>query len=418
MSFKPADQESLALRSCNAFPAVATEVGLEPRDFAVPEHRAYFTALAATRRFTATGSAPILDVATRAGLSPEWADAAFRYPITDRAAAREYARALREAAVGERFRASLTELGSRLNGLDLVREVSLLAKRTETENTSSDDLVTLALASERFVEEEGDRITAGRPAGISTGFPTLDRAIIGWRPGELTVLVGSGSAGKSTFAMQLILTAARAGHQVAVFSGEMTPNQLGERQVHSEAAVPLSEDIGSADRLHAAFSRLRRCPELGRVHIDHRPQFNQARTRSVVQSLRSRFGQLGLIVVDHLRHLKAREAADDYLRLAAGVNEAKDLATETNTPVLVLAHMNAEATHEIGAKQNGGEPRLSMVRGGPLIHDVTDNMLALWCPQQLPSLWIWKARQRGRAYINRRINLDFDFRTQVYREIQ
>ena len=418
MPFSPTDIELLALRSCIAFPEIAGQVGLEEQDFADPDRRAFFSALLTTRRFLPNGRPALTDVAERAGLAEAWILATFRVPVTLREQAREYARALRETAIGERFRVELRSLQGKHSGMELIRETQNAAQRAALLGASGDDVISLREAAMRYVDAQEQRRTDLRPAGVSCGLPTVDRALKGLRGGELTVLVGPGSSGKSTVASGFALEVARAGHHVVVFSGEMTHEQSGERVTYAEACIPLSENLASLERLLAAAARMRQASELDRILIDHRSSFTRARTRSVTESIKNARGGVALVIFDHLRHIESDGGREDYLRLAAGAQEAKNFATDTGAHVIVLAHMNAQASNEAGTAKDGGRPHLGMLRGGPLIHDVCDNMLCLWSPNGLASLFFWKCRQGGKSWQGKELRLDYDVTTQTYAEFR
>jgi replicative DNA helicase len=419
----PADLEALALRAIATYPALIAEVGLEFADFIDPERKEFFRSLRETKRFLSDGRPVLTDVADRAGLGRDWVLRHIQEPIALRPQAREYVRQLREYSIGERFSREVAGLAKMASGLDLIRQTQAAAQKYALMAASGEDVVTLKDAALRFADVQQQRISERRPMGPSTGLPTIDRAIKGWRPGELTILVAPASAGKSTLAQFFCLQVARQGLHTITFSGEMTHDQSGERMLYAECGVPMSENLDNMDRIQAATVRLRGNEELSRMHIDHRSSFSPARTRSVVEFTKATKGSVGLVVGDHLRHIEGSGGREDYIRLASSAQEGKNLATDTGCAVLLLAHMNAESFKELGhgngenGRQGDNKPRLSMLRGGPLIHDVVDNMLCLWCPQTLPSLTIWKTRQGGRAWSNREVNLTFDILTQAYGEV-
>ncbi len=417
MSLTPAQIESLALQAVTRYPHIAREVGLEAVDFADETRAAFFRSLEQERSFLANGGAAPIIVAARAGIDRAWVVTEFGLPMTNPSQAREFARQLREHSIGEAFRAEAKNLAAKYSGLELVREMQRASQLAALRGASGDDVVSLRDAAIRFGEERLRQIDEGVGMGASTGLATVDKATKGFRGGEMTVLVGPGSAGKSTLALFFALHVARAGGHVVIFSGEMTHQQNGERVVYSEGAVSLSDDFNDVEQLCKALDRIRDCAALGRIFVDHRSSFPPARTRSVAESTKAKHGDCTLAIFDHLRHVQADRSDADYLRLAASAQAAKDFATDTGCHALVLAHMNGEAAKEQAHQQDGGKPHQAMLRGGPLIRDVADNMLALWCPKGLSSLHFWKCRQTGKSWEGRELALTYDLLTQQYGEV-
>jgi len=79
----------------------------------------------------------------------------------------------------------------------------------------------------------------GELTGVTTGFPSIDTHTAGWQKGDLIVVAARPSIGKTTFVMNSVVAACRAGKRVAVFSLEMRRRQLEWRILSSLADVPM-----------------------------------------------------------------------------------------------------------------------------------------------------------------------------------
>jgi replicative DNA helicase len=174
---------------------------------------------------------------------------------------------------------------------------------------------------------------------VPSGFPSLDALLGGGlRRGDLIVLGGDVSSGKSALALAIALRASIAGRSVAFLSGEMTPERLTERALAMEGRVSVDElrAGGLSDEAHASVAaaslRLRdRGPVLGRVPDNG---------FTGVSDLTVEHLGLELVVVDNLQTLAVGAATLDE-ELARAVREMKDLAVRRNCAILLVSHLSA-----------------------------------------------------------------------------
>lgn len=178
---------------------------------------------------------------------------------------------------------------------------------------------------------------AARSETVPTQFPGFDALLGGgMRRGDLIILGGDVSTGKSAFALAIALRAARAGHAVAFLSGEMTPERITERALAIEGRVSIDELRGAAlsDEAHAAVAtaslRLR----------EYQPVLARLADTGVtgVSDLTVQHLGLELVVIDALQSLATGTAPLDE-ELARAVRELKDLAVRRNCAMLVVSHL-------------------------------------------------------------------------------
>ncbi|HWD35194.1 MAG TPA: DnaB-like helicase C-terminal domain-containing protein, partial [Casimicrobiaceae bacterium] len=144
--------------------------------------------------------------------------------------------------------------------------------------------------------------------GVPTGFGDLDKMTSGFQPGDLVVVAGRPSMGKTAFALNVgEHVALNTGMPVAVFSMEMGASQLAMRMIGSVGKLDqhklrtgrlASEDW---DKLSAALGRLNEAPIL----IDETPALNAIEVRSRARRLMKQYGKLGLVIVDYLQLMQA-----------------------------------------------------------------------------------------------------------------
>ena len=180
--------------------------------------------------------------------------------------------------------------------------------------------------------------------GIPTGFSDLDRMTSGFQPGDLVVVAGRPSMGKTSLALNIGENVALAtGMPVAVFSMEMGAAQLAMRMIGSVGRLDqhklrtgrlAPEDW---DKLSAALGRLNEAPIL----IDETPALTGIEVRSRARRLMKQYGKLGLVIVDYLQLMQASSQGENRATEISEISRAmKSLAKELSVPVIALSQLN------------------------------------------------------------------------------
>jgi replicative DNA helicase len=181
--------------------------------------------------------------------------------------------------------------------------------------------------------------------GIATGFTDLDRMTSGLQEGDLIVIAGRPSMGKTSLALNIAEHIALVLKMpVAIFSMEMGATQLAMRLMGSVGRLDqqkirtgrLTND--DWERLSGALGKLNDAP----IHIDETPALNALELRARARRLARQYGgKLGAIVVDYLQLM---EAVSDGENRATEISEIsrsmKALAKELKVPVLALSQLN------------------------------------------------------------------------------
>jgi replicative DNA helicase len=181
--------------------------------------------------------------------------------------------------------------------------------------------------------------------GLATGFVDLDEMTSGLHPGELVIVAGRPSMGKTALALNI---AEHVGLEeklpVLVFSMEMGGSQLGLRMLGSVAKVDAQKlrtgrlDTGDWDRLGGALGRLNEAPIL----VDETAALNPLELRSRARRQWREYGGLGLIVIDYLQLMSASSSgvenrATEISEISRGL---KAMAKELAVPVMALSQLN------------------------------------------------------------------------------
>ncbi len=180
--------------------------------------------------------------------------------------------------------------------------------------------------------------------GIATGYTDLDRITSGLQPGDLVVVAGRPSMGKSSLAVNIgEHVALELKKPVVVFSMEMGASQLAMRMIGSVGKLDQTKlrtgRLGPDDweRLSSALGKLSEAPIL----IDETPALNAIEVRSRARRLQKQYGQLGLVIVDYLQLMQAQSAGENRATEISEISRSmKSLAKELKVPVMALSQLN------------------------------------------------------------------------------
>jgi replicative DNA helicase len=182
--------------------------------------------------------------------------------------------------------------------------------------------------------------------GVPSGFADLDKKTAGLQPGDLIIVAGRPSMGKTAFALNIAQYAALdAKTGVAVFSLEMSKEQLVFRMLCSEARVDQSKvRAGYAaqrdyPKLAIAADRLSEAP----IYIDDTPALSILELRAKARRLkRERDANLGLIIVDYLQLMRGTSSDSREQEISSISRSLKALAKELSVPVMALSQLNRQ----------------------------------------------------------------------------
>jgi replicative DNA helicase len=182
--------------------------------------------------------------------------------------------------------------------------------------------------------------------GLPTGFTEFDKMTGGLRPGDLVIVAGRPSMGKTTLAVNMAEYAALRAHtspaSVAIFSMEMPSEQVITRMLSSIGGVPLhnlrSGKISDDDwvRITSATSQLSEA----KIFIDETPALTPTELRARARRVKREHG-LNLIVVDYLQLMQVPGTKENRATEIAEISRGlKVLAKELSCPVIALSQLN------------------------------------------------------------------------------
>jgi replicative DNA helicase len=180
--------------------------------------------------------------------------------------------------------------------------------------------------------------------GVPTGYTKLDQMTSGLQPGDLVIIAGRPSMGKTALALNIAEhVAVDNGLPVAVFSMEMSSSQLAMRMLGSIARVDQHKmrtgrlnDKEWGD-LSEAMGKLHETP----IYIDEGGALTALEVRARARRLKRQYSQLGLIVIDYIQLMSASSQGENRATEISEISRSlKAMAKELDVPVIALSQLN------------------------------------------------------------------------------
>ncbi len=187
----------------------------------------------------------------------------------------------------------------------------------------------------------------GRIEGVPTGYTELDDMLTGLHPGELVLVAGRPSMGKTSIGMNFIENAAiRAGKKAAVFSLEMPAEQLAMRMLCTEARVDMQR-VRRGQLEDEEWEKL--CDAMisigpASIHVDATPGITVSGVRSKARRLQLEHG-LDVIMIDYLSLMSGVGRFGSRQEEVSSISRSlKALAIELGVPVIALQQLSRAPT--------------------------------------------------------------------------
>ena len=185
--------------------------------------------------------------------------------------------------------------------------------------------------------------TEGHVTGLPTGYDQLDQMTAGLQKGDLVIVAGRPSMGKTSLAMNIAEHAAISARvPVAIFSMEMSAEQLSFRMISSLGRVNqghLRTGNFSDEDWHRIDSAVRVMSE-AKVFIDDTPALSPTEVRARARRLAREHG-LGLIVLDYIQLMQVSGSSENRATEISEISRnLKALAKELGVPIIALSQLN------------------------------------------------------------------------------
>ena len=213
----------------------------------------------------------------------------------------------------------------------------------------------------------------GKLTGVPTGYTDLDSMTSGLQKSDLIIIAARPSQGKTALGLNIAAHAAiREGKTVAIFSLEMSKEQLVMRLFASEARVNMQNvnhgTPSSQELLKLAEANLTLAN--ANMYIDDRSNISVAEIRSKCRRLKARNG-LDLIVIDYLQLMKTPNGSDNRVQEVSELTRSlKILARELNVPIVLLSQLSRKAAER--------KPAMSDLRESGAIEQDADIIIMIY----------------------------------------
>ena len=215
--------------------------------------------------------------------------------------------------------------------------------------------------------------------GVPTGFTEIDQKTAGLQPGDLIIVAGRPSMGKTALALNIAEHVAlhpSTRLPVAVFSMEMSSSQLAMRMLSSIAKVDqhklrtgrLNDEEWS--QLSEAMGKLHEA----NIHVDETAALNALEVRARARRLKREYSKLGLVIVDYLQLMSASSQGENRATEISEISRSlKALAKELEVPVIALSQLSRAVE-----QRNDRRPMMSDLRESGAIEQDADLILFIY----------------------------------------
>jgi replicative DNA helicase len=228
------------------------------------------------------------------------------------------------------------------------------------------------------IQELHDRDNPTDITGVPTGYVDLDQKTSGFQAGDLIIVAGRPSMGKTAFALNIAEhVAVETGLPVGVFSMEMGGTQLAMRMLTSIGRLDsqrvrtgrLNDDEWS--RLSFALGKLHEAP----IYIDESGGLSPANLRARARRLaRQHGGKLGLLVIDYIQLMSSNRQGENRATEVSEISRSiKALAKELQVPIVALSQLSRKVE-----ERNDKRPMMSDLRESGAIEQDADVILMMY----------------------------------------
>jgi replicative DNA helicase len=294
----------------------------------------------------------------------------------------QYARIITEHALLRRLigvAGQIEEIGYSLpddvqTALDRAESLVFQVAQRRQSDTLSPIYELLEATLDRLEElyERGDTIT-----GTPTGYLDLDDRLNGLQPGALYIVGARPAMGKSAFALGIAAHAALEVRRPALFfSLEMSHLELTQRLLCADARVDSSRmrngrlQADDWPKINASVGRLAEAP----IFIDDNPHLTIMEIRGKARRLKSKVGDLGVVIIDYLQLMTGRTSAENRQVEVAEISRGlKILARELAVPVVALSQLSRNLEQRADKR-----PMLSDLRESGALEQDADVVMFLY----------------------------------------
>ncbi|MDD6920338.1 MAG: replicative DNA helicase [Eubacteriales bacterium] len=375
------------LRDDSQMPLVTPELldMLSPDDFFLEAHREIFKAIDTLFRANKTiDSAFVAEELTKRKMLEAIGGRAYLQHLIINTPSVRVAIGYAKMMIDRSTRRKLVEVGEDIveRAYDISNEVSDIIEDTErrifrtiTDRGMKDTVILKELLPENIrIIGERENIK-NSVTGVPSGLIDLDRKLSGFQKSDMIVVAARPAMGKTAFALNVALNAAKKGSKVLIFSLEMADTQLSQRILSIESHVP-TQKMNGVEEMQAedwasitmATSTLENC----HIEINETPGIKISGIKSVARKMKMQRG-LDMIILDYLQLMSGDTRENRQQQVSTLSREMKLLAREMDCPVIVLSQLSRAPEN-----RDNHRPILADLRESGAIEQDADIVLFLY----------------------------------------
>ncbi|QAS70240.1 replicative DNA helicase [Oenococcus sicerae] len=292
----------------------------------------------------------------------------------------DYLKSVKKQAFARRLEQGINVAKSALeNGADSKSVMQNLNQIMATYNESESSIKSLHTALDSTLSQIQDRFNnPGKQIGLSTGFKTIDKMILGLQPGELTIIAARPSVGKTALALNMLRGASKSTDlPILLFSLEMSDDSLNLRLLASVSNV----DLWKIKTGHMTKDELknvlvaRDILAKRNIYLDDESLQSIDDIQAKVFSFQRKHGQIGLVMVDYLGLIDTKEnknsnRVNEVSKISRGL---KVMAGDLKAPVVALSQLSRSVE-----SRSDKRPMLSDLRDSGSIEQDADMVAFLY----------------------------------------
>ncbi|MBM6952747.1 replicative DNA helicase [Enorma phocaeensis] len=383
-----AEAEANVLAAMILSPEVVSDAisELRPDDFYRPSHRTLFTAMIEmNERSIPVDSISLIDYLTSEGTLAQVGGEAYILELVGNTIAlvnwQHHAGIVRRDSmlreiIGATNQINALAYDAPLDTKEVVeRAESMLLSVTEREVSSSYKSLTEFMI-EAYNEASEVCAAGGQAHGVPTGFPSLDRLLLGFREGQLIIIGARPAVGKTSFALNLALNAAAAGFTVGFFSLEMSGKEIAQRLICAHAMLSIS-DFRTGRITPEQWANINEATqELSKLDIliDDTPGTTVTEIRAKARRMLHN-KEKAVIILDYLQLVSpppGRRAENRAVEVSEMSRGLKIMAKDLEIPLIALSQLSRAVESRTGKR-----PQLSDLRESGSIEQDADIVMFL-----------------------------------------
>lgn len=372
---------ALMLAQGEAIPLVAPVLRAE--DFYRPEHRMIYAAILAVYNRGVVPDVLLIEEELKARKELRRVNRAYLFSLLDleftTIRVQGYAEAIKSKSLlrrlevaGREIALAASEAGAQVSEVLEAAERQILSLTSTAQSTGFEKIN--GVLSTSFERVQRVRAHFGEVSGVSSGLYSLDALTNGFQRSDLILLAARPSMGKTALALNIALGAARAKSKVALFSLEMSKNQIGTRLLSMKSGInsqSLNTGAFKDSEMDKLLDALEELSDL-ELYVDDTAGISLLELRSKARRLKHEI-ELNFIIIDYLQLMQGGKQENRQQEIAEISRSLKGLARELDVPILALSQLSRSV--ELRADK---KPQLSDLRESGSLEQDADIVMFLY----------------------------------------